>query len=437
MKTEFAPELLGDPHNAASEAEIRRCVRCGFCTATCPTYVLLGDELDSPRGRIYLIKEMLETQAEPSAEVITHIDRCLSCLACKTTCPSGVDYRKLIDHARAYVEQRGRRPMLDRLQRALLAFVLPRPWRFRVALSLARLARPMADLFRGTPALKPLAAMLDLAPARRPPRAAHVVSSKLAQVRGRIILLGGCAEPVLRPQIQASARRLFARMGLEVVGAPGEACCGALVHHLGREEAAKAAARVNVDAWSRIIEAGGVDAIVSTAAGCGTSLKAYGELLADDPRYAEKSARVSALARDFIEVVDAFGLPLADKAPPLTVAYQAACSLQHGQGVRDAPVRLLSEAGFVVRQPTEAHLCCGSAGTYNILEPDLSRQLRDRKLERLSRLDADLTATANIGCLTQLASGGAMPVVHVAELLDWAAGGPAPEGVPAVNQRAR
>jgi glycolate oxidase iron-sulfur subunit len=218
MKTEFAPILLDEPHNAASEAEIRRCVRCGFCTATCPTYVLLGDELDSPRGRIYLIKEMLETQAEPSPEVITHIDRCLSCLSCKTTCPSGVDYKKLIDHARAYVEQHGKRPLLDRVYRGLLAFVLPKPWRFRAALSLAGPVKPAADFFRDARALKPLAAMLDLAPARLQ-RAGGPAVARPAKLRGRVVMLGGCAEPVLRPQIQASARRLFARMGLEVVAA--------------------------------------------------------------------------------------------------------------------------------------------------------------------------------------------------------------------------
>ena len=433
MKTEFPPDLLADPATARSEAEIRRCVRCGFCTATCPTYVLLGDELDSPRGRIYLIKEMLETQAAPSAEVVTHIDRCLSCLACNTTCPSGVNYRRLIDHARAYVEHRHRRPVIQRLYRALLAFVMPSPSRFRTALSLGRLARPLAGRLRRIKGLEPAAAMLDLVPARRPAQPASVAPLRIAEPRrGRVAILRGCAEPVLRPPVRAATERLLARMGLAVVEAPGEVCCGALVHHLGREQAARAAARANVDAWSRLVDHGGLDAVIATAAGCGTSLKTYGELLADDPAYAAKAARVSALAKDLTEVVEAFGLPPAGRADPLVVAYQAACSLQHGQGVREAPVRLLAEAGFTVRQPAESHLCCGSAGTYNILQPDLAAQLRDRKLDRLSRLGADLVATGNIGCLTQLSRNGAGPVVHVAELLDWATGGPAP-----VETRAR
>jgi glycolate oxidase iron-sulfur subunit len=275
--------------------------------------------------------------------------------------------------------------------------------------------------------------MLDLTPTR-PAKPAPAPAPRLAEPRrGRVAILRGCAEPVLRPQVRAATERLLARMGLEVVEAPGEACCGALVHHLGREAAAKAAARANVDAWSRLIEHGGLDAVIATAAGCGTSLKIYGELLADEPAYAAKAARVSALARDLTEVVEQFGLPPAGRAEPLVVAYQAACSLQHGQGVREAPARLLAQAGFTVKQPAESHLCCGSAGTYNILQPELAGRLRDRKLDRLSRLGADLVATGNIGCLTQLSAPGATPVVHTAELLDWATGGPAPAEVKALS----
>jgi glycolate oxidase iron-sulfur subunit len=425
MKTEFPAALLADPANAASEAEIRRCVRCGFCTATCPTYVLLGDELDSPRGRIYLIKEMLETEAQPSPEVVSHIDRCLSCLACVTTCPSGVNYRRLIDHARAYVRAHFRRPALERFYRGVLALVLPYPARFRAALVLARLAKPLAPLLHKVAALKPAAAMLDLAPARAPRAAPRAAPAPAGPRKGRVAVLRGCAEPALRPQVRAATLRLFARMGLEVIEAPGEACCGALVHHMGREAAARAAARVNVDAWTRLIEAGGLDAIVVTAAGCGTSVKTYGELLAHDPAYAAKAARVSALARDVSEVVAEQGLPPATAPRPLTVAYQSACSLQHGQGVREAPPALLAQAGFTVKEPAESHLCCGSAGTYNILQPQIAAQLKARKLDRLGRLAPDVVATGNIGCLTQL-SGGGVPVVHTVELLDWATGGPAP-----------
>jgi len=429
MKTDFTPAQLEDAGVAASAAEIRKCVRCGFCTATCPTYVLLGDELDSPRGRIYLIKDMLETERAPTTQVVRHIDRCLSCLACTTTCPSGVDYHRLIDHARAYVEQRYVRPWPDRLYRAALAAVLPYPRRMRLALGLARLARPFRGLLGKAAALRPAAAMLDLAPRRLPRLAAEALKPRGAP-RGRVVILAGCAEPVLRPQIRAATLRLFARMSLVVVTARGEACCGALVHHLGREEAAKAAARVNIDAWTAELDGAGLDAIVVTAAGCGTSVKNYGYLLRDDPAYAAKAARVSALARDASEVIADFGLPPARGDTALTVAYQSACSLQHGQGVRAQPPALLRQAGFTVREPAEAHLCCGSAGTYNILEPQIAGQLRARKAQQLAALKADVVATGNIGCLTQLSPASAIPVVHTVELLDWATGGPKPVEIP-------
>jgi len=428
MRTDFTPAQLADPEVAASEAEIRKCVRCGFCTATCPTYVLLGDELDSPRGRIYLIKDMLEGERQPSPEVVKHIDRCLSCLSCSTTCPSGVDYRELIDHARAYVEDRYRRPWPDRLYRSLLAAVLPHPERLRLALRLAGLARPFRGLLGAAPALRPAAAMLALAPRRLPRRAPEAAASEPGG-RGRVVVLQGCAEPVLRPQIRAATLRLFERMGLTVVRAEGEACCGALVHHLGREAAARAAARANIDAWMAELEGDGLDAIVITAAGCGTSVKGYGHLLRDDPAYAASAARVSALARDVSEVIAAYGLPPAGRAGPLTVAYQSACSLQHGQGVDALPALLLAQAGFVVKQPAEAHLCCGSAGTYNILEPVIAGRLRARKAARLAELKPDVVASGNIGCMTQLAPACGAPVAHTVELLDWATGGPRPDGL--------
>jgi len=426
MRTDFTPAQLADPDVAASEAQIRKCVRCGFCTATCPTYVLLGDELDSPRGRIYLIKDMLEAERIPSPQVVRHIDRCLSCLSCATTCPSSVDYRRLIDHARTYVEARYRRPWPDRAYRQLLAWVLPHPRRFRLALRLAALARPLRGLFARAPGLQPAGAMLALAP-RSLPRPEPQPAA--GGGRGRVVVLEGCAEPVLRPQVRAATLRLFGRMGLAVVRAAGEACCGALVHHLGREDAAKAAARANVDAWTAELDGAGLDAIVVTAAGCGTSVKHYGELLREDPAYAAKAARISALARDVSEVIAAFGLPPAGKAEPLRVAYQSACSLQHGQGVTAPPVRLLAQAGFTVSEPAEAHLCCGSAGTYNILEPAIAGRLRERKAGRLAELGADVVASGNIGCLTQLAPALDIPAVHTVELLDWACGGPRPAGV--------
>ncbi len=422
MQTNFPPERLADPDFASSETVIRKCVHCGFCTATCPTYVLLGDELDSPRGRIYLMKQMLETGADPTAQVVKHIDRCLSCLSCMTTCPSGVNYMHLVDHARAYIEDRYRRPWRERLLRSLLAFILPSPGRFRIALALARLARPVCPLLARTP----VGAMLTLAPSRAAPMPAPAPAAPPAS-KGRVALLQGCAEPVLRPEIRDATARLLHRAGYEVVLANGETCCGSLVHHMGRKHDGLAAARRNVDAWTVEIEGGGLSAIVVTASGCGVTIKDYGFMLREDPGYAERAARVSALAMDVSEFLGGIELPPMAAPRPLTVAYHAACALQHGQQITEAPVRLLKAAGFTVRTPADAHLCCGSAGTYNILQPRIAAQLGERKVETLEQLDADVISTGNIGCATQIGVHSATPVVHTVELLDWASGGPEPE----------
>jgi glycolate oxidase iron-sulfur subunit len=423
MQTRFTPEQLTNPAMAASEAVIRACVHCGYCTATCPTYVLLGDELDSPRGRIYMMKDMLENARTPSAEVVKHVDRCLSCLACMTTCPSGVNYMHLVDHARAYIRERYARPWHQRLVRALLALVLPHPKRFRAALRLARLARPLAGIAERVAILRPIAAMLRMAP-RSIPAEAPAISS-VGGARRRVVLLQGCAEPVLRPNYRAAAVRVLNSAGYDAVFAAGERCCGALVHHMGREQESLDAARRNVDAWTREIERDGLVAVVTTASGCGTMLKDYGFLLREDPAYAEKAARVSALARDISELLIHGDLPPGD-GRGLSVAYHAACSLQHGQKVTEAPKRLLAAAGFVVRTPIEAHLCCGSAGTYNILQPEIAGQLGDRKAANLARLGADVIATGNVGCAVQIGQRSGVPVVHTIELLDWATGGPMP-----------
>jgi glycolate oxidase iron-sulfur subunit len=428
MQTSFSPRQLAEPDMAASEAQIRKCVHCGFCTATCPTYVLLGDELDSPRGRIYLMKEMLEKEQAPSARVVKHIDRCLSCLSCMTTCPSDVNYMHLIDHARAYIEDRYRRPWRERLLRGLLARVLPYPERFRLALALARLVRPAAPLVERVPALRPLAAMLALAPRRAAARP-RAVQPPLPARKGRIALLQGCAEPVLRPQIREATVRLLNRAGYEVVFAPGEVCCGSLVHHMGRKEAGLDAARANVAAWMREIDGDGLDAIVVTTSGCGTTLKDYGFMLRDDPAYADRAAKVSALARDISEVLAQIDLPPAAAPCALTVAYHAPCSLQHGQKAGDIAPRLLAQAGFTVRTPAEAHLCCGSAGVYNITQPEIAAAIGDRKAASLETLRPDVIATGNIGCAIQIGLRAGAPVVHTVELLDWATGGPEPRAL--------
>jgi len=427
MQTNFSPELLADPDMAVSESVIRKCVHCGFCTATCPTYVLLGDELDSPRGRIYLMKDLLENQRTPTPEIVKHVDRCLSCLSCMTTCPSGVNYMHLVDHARAYIEERYGRPWHERLFRVLLAQILPHQGRFRIALALARLARPAIPLVEKFAVLRPMAAMLAMAPRRVALRPANAPSPATGPRRGRIALLQGCAEPVLRPEFRAATVRVLNRAGYDVVFAPGEVCCGALVHHLGREGAALEAARRNVDAWTREIDRG-LTAIVITASGCGTTIKNYGFMLRNDAAYAAQAERVSALAKDVSELLAEIELPPGE-GRGMTVAYHAACSLQHGQKVTDAPVRLLVGAGYSVRTPVEQHLCCGSAGTYNILQPEIADALGARKVENLARLAPDVIATGNIGCAMQIGRRTGTPVVHTVELLDWALGGPPPQAM--------
>jgi glycolate oxidase iron-sulfur subunit len=431
MQTSFSLAQLLDPQTNASEKILRACVHCGFCTATCPTYVLLGDELDSPRGRIYLIKEMLENDRPATGEVVKHIDRCLSCLACMTTCPSGVHYMHLVDHAREHIEKTYKRPLFDRALRGLLARVLPDPRLFRIAVVAGLLAKPLAPVFQVL-GLRRLAAMLRLTPRHRlaPPldRAGKVYAAS-GERRGRVALLSGCINPILAPSTNEAAIRLLNRNGIDVVVAAGEACCGSLVHHMGREEQALAQARNNIDAWTREIEGQGLDAILTTVSGCGTTMKDYGFLLRTDQAYATKAARISALAKDVTEYLTMLNTPPITASRPLTVAYHSACSLQHGQNVTQAPKDLLLKAGFVVKDVPEGHLCCGSAGTYNILQPALAGKLRDRKVANIDRLKPDVIAAGNIGCITQIAGGTAIPVVHTVELLDWASGGPAPEGL--------
>jgi glycolate oxidase iron-sulfur subunit len=431
MQTNFSLAQLADPQNAASEKILRACVHCGFCTATCPTYVLLGDELDSPRGRIYLIKEMLEHDRPASREVVKHIDRCLSCLACMTTCPSGVNYMHLVDHAREHIEKTYTRPLFDRALRALLARVMPDPALFRLALTAGLVAKPFAPVL-DILGLTRMAAMVRLMPARKPAPPADRAGKTFVPAgprRGRVALLSGCINPVLAPSTDEAAIRLLNRHGIEVVIAAGEACCGSLVHHMGRETEALAYARNDIDAWTREIEGEGLDAIIVTVSGCGTTIKDYGFMFRADAAYAAKAARVSALALDVTEYLARLTLLLSSGGNGLVVAYHSACSLQHGQNVTREPKELLGKAGFVVKDVPEAHLCCGSAGTYNILEPALAGRLRERKIANIERLKPDLIAAGNIGCITQIGTGTAIPVVHTVELIDWATGGPMPQAL--------
>lgn len=447
MQTNFSLAQLADPAIAEAESILRKCVHCGFCTATCPTFVLQGDELDSPRGRIYLIKETLEQGRPASAELTLHIDRCLSCLSCMTTCPSGVHYMHLVDQARTHIERTYKRPWVDRWMRRTLAFILPYPGRFRLALLGAAASKPFFQALdwalRAVPSMpRPgatdagpwarLRALFALAPSRFKARGSldrPCVIPAEGTRRGRVALMTGCAQPILAPEINDATARLLSRMGFEVVIAKGSGCCGALVHHMGWEGPAHRMAKANITAWMREYEAGGLDAVIINTSGCGTTVKDYGFMLREDRDWAEKAGRISDLAKDISEF-------LTEQEPPgpiietgLKVAYHSACSMQHGQKIREEPKALLRQAGFQVLDVPEGHLCCGSAGTYNILQPGLASRLRNRKIANIERTAPDLVATGNIGCITQIAGGTAVPVLHTVELLDWATGGPKPEAL--------
>jgi glycolate oxidase iron-sulfur subunit len=431
MQTSFSPAQLSDPRLAEAEKILRKCVHCGLCTAVCSTYVVLGDERDSPRGRIYLMKDMFEKGKRPTEQVQHHVDRCLSCLSCMTTCPSGVDYMHLVDHARVYIEEKGSRSPKDRAMRRLLAWVVPHPGRFRAAVKLAPLGRPFIPLMRRL-GFKELAAMIDLAPARVPLGGdfdGPGTAATLEERRGRVILSTGCAQQVLRPEINDATIRLLARRGLDVIVAPGAGCCGALVHHLGKEEEALRQARRNIDAWSKEIAKDQIDAIIINASGCGTTVKDYGHMLARDPVYAERAARISELTQDVSEYLVKYELGAPRRWSSLRVAYHSACSMQHGQRITDEPMMLLKQAGFSVTTIPEGHICCGSAGTYNILQPEIATNLRDRKVRNIRSVKPDIVAAGNIGCISQLALGMDTPIVHTVELLDWAYGGPVPHGL--------
>ncbi len=422
MQTNFSPEQLRDPDFARSNEVLRACVHCGFCTATCPTYQVLGDELDSPRGRIYLIKDMLETGRPADEKTVLHIDRCLSCLACMTTCPSGVHYMHLVDHAREYIEATYRRPPFERALRWTLARILPYPRRFRLAIRAAQIGRPVAPLMPAR-----IRAMLEFAPRHLPPPSPRdkpqVFMAEGTRAK-RVALLTGCAQRVLNTDINDATIRVLTRHGCEVIVAQGAGCCGALTHHMGKTAESHATAARNIRAWSREIEGEGLDAIVINTSGCGTTVKDYGHMFRTKP-LAREAAAVSARARDISEVLMDLDLKPA-QATGLRVAYHAACSLQHGQQITTQPKALLKSAGFEVVEPRDAHLCCGSAGTYNLMQPEISAKLKARKVETLHATAPQVIATGNIGCMMQIGSATPVPVVHTVELIDWATGGPKP-----------
>ena len=422
MQTNFTDAQLDDPKIARSNAVLRNCVHCGFCTATCPTYQILGDELDSPRGRIYLIKDMLENQRIPDKKVVKHVDRCLSCLACMTTCPSGVNYMHLVDHAREYIEDNYKRPLFDRIMRATLAQILPYDRRFRFAMKSAQLVKPLAPIFPSK-----IRNMVDFAPKKLPVPSLNdkpqVFLAEGARIK-RVALMTGCAQKALDTDINDATIRLLRRHGCEVVVAQGAGCCGALTHHMGKAKQSHVSAAKNIKAWMTEINNGGLDAIVINTSGCGTTVKDYGHMFEGDI-LEEDAKTIGALAKDISEVMIELGLKN-PSVPELRVAYHAACSLQHGQQIKTYPKTLLKDAGFTVMEPKDSHLCCGSAGTYNLMQPEISKQLKDRKVKTLDALTPDVISAGNIGCMMQIGSAIGVPVVHTVELLDWATGGPKP-----------
>jgi glycolate oxidase iron-sulfur subunit len=426
MQTNFSTDQLKEPDLKHSNEALRTCVHCGFCTATCPTYQILGDELDSPRGRIYLIKDMLENNRDPDKKTVKHIDRCLSCLGCVTTCPSGVDYMHLIDHARSYIEKRYTRPILERILRSILAGVLPHPGRLRFALILAKFVTPFASIIPS----RRIRALLMLSPKKIPPPSRNddpQIFTALNGKRKRVALMTGCAQTVLNTDINDATIRILRRYGCEVVIAKGQGCCGGLTHHMGKVNESHRAAKTNISAWIEEIEGAGLDAIIINTSGCGTTVKDYAHIFRND-HIASGAIKVSDLAMDiseFLSKLDIKGIQKSD----LNITYHSACSLQHGQTIKNEPKDLLRSVGYRVTEPTDAHLCCGSAGTYNIMQPEISQQLRDRKISTINATAADVVSTGNLGCMLQIGSATNIPVVHTVELLDWATGGPKPSAL--------
>ena len=435
MQTHFTLAQLADPEIADANAILRTCTHCGFCTATCPTYVLLGDELDSPRGRIYLMKNMLESGEAPDDKTVLHIDRCLTCLSCMTTCPATVHYQHLVDHGRKYIEENYTRSWPDRALRRLLQEVLPSPFRFRAALVGAVFARPFAKLFPGR-----LETLVSMAPKSLPAPSwvdrPQVIPAEGPR-KGRVALMNGCAQQVIGPEINEATIRLLTRHGVEVVIAKGQGCCGALVQHMGKEAPAQANAKANIAAWTQEMDGEGLDAVIINTSGCGTTVKDYGHMLRQDEDWKDPAARVAAITKDISEFMADFGLMEPVRESGLTLAYHSACSMQHGQGITRQPKQLLQAAGFAVKDVPEGHICCGSAGTYNLLQPEIATKLRDRKVGNIGKVAPDAIATGNIGCITQIASGTEIPITHTVELLDWATGGPVPKALEGTNMRER
>lgn len=426
MQTIFTPEQLKSKNNKSTEEIVRKCVHCGMCNSTCPTYQILGDELDGPRGRIYLIKDMLENNKPANEKIAKHLDRCLSCYACMTTCPSGVNYMHLIDHGRAHLEKTYKRPILERLFRNILSLTLPNPKIFKILSILVNIVRPLKFLFPEF-----IKNSMKLMPAKFPKKTLKtqkIYSVEKTKSIARVALLTGCVQRVISPEINESTIRLLNRHNVEVVVMPEINCCGSLDHHLGKEKAAHKLFKKNINLWYDEYLENGLTAIISNTSGCGTTLKDYGFIFRGDKEMKIKAKKISELTKDITELLDKnIKLNFKQNEKVYKIAYHSACSMQHGQIVHQQPIDLIKRTGNQVLNIPEGHVCCGSAGTYNILQQKIAKELLKNKIENINKIQPDFISTGNIGCMTQIASGTEIPIVHTVEVIDWLTGGPKPE----------
>ena len=429
MQTHFSKEQLKDKDNKSSEKIFRKCVHCGFCNATCPTYQLLGDELDGPRGRIYLIKDMLENNKPANEKIVKHIDRCLSCYSCMTTCPSGVNYMQLIDHGRNHIEKTYKRPFKDRFIRAFLSITLSKSINFRIIAILTRFIKPFSFFFP-----KKLKEMINFMPGKFPKKTLPKMKIYPAQKRkkpvARVALLTGCVQKVISPQINEATIRLLNRHGIEVVVPKGIDCCGSLNHHLGKSDLANQTFKKNISIWYDEYLKNGLDAIISNTSGCGTTLKDYGFIFRSD-NLKKEAKKISELTKDISEYLEEnvkLNFIKDNKnTKEYKIAYHSACSMQHGQKIHDVPINLIKKTGNQVFNIPDGHLCCGSAGTYNLLQNDIAKKLLENKISNIEKIKPQFITTGNIGCIIQIASGTKIPILHTVEIIDWYTGGPKPE----------
>ena len=430
METHFSQEQLKDKDNKSSEKILRKCVHCGFCNATCPTYQLLGDELDGPRGRIYLIKDMLENNKPANEKIVKHIDRCLSCYSCMTTCPSGVNYMHLIDHGRNHIEKTYQRPFKDKFIRSFLSIALSKSFNFKVVSILTQFAKPLKFFFP-----KKLREMISFMPSRFPKstlRKMEVYQTKnKKRPVARVALLTGCVQKILSPQINDATIRLLNRHNIEVVVPKNIDCCGSLNHHLGKENIAHETFKNNISIWYDEYLNNGLDAIISNTSGCGTTLKDYGFIFRQDKSFKKKAKKISELTKDISEYLEEnvklnfIAKPKNTK--PYKIAYHSACSMQHGQKVHKEPINLIKKTGNEVLEIPEGHICCGSAGTYNLLQNDIAKNLLKNKIFNIEKIKPQIISTGNIGCIAQISNKTKIPILHTVEIIDWYTGCPKPE----------